>query len=58
MAASGEERFKSRIPIPQHGGYHQMCYTRFTDSQRVGRVIKSMQKLAAKVGLLQYVYYI
>ena len=36
------------IPIPLHGGYHQMCYTRFTDSQRVGRVIKSMQKLATK----------
>ena len=36
------------IPIPLYGGYHQMCYTRFTDSQRVGRVIKSMQKLATK----------
>lgn len=36
------------IPIPLHGGYHQMCYTRFTDSQRVGRVIKNMQKLASK----------
>ena len=54
------------IPIPLHGGYHQMCYTRFTDSQRV---IKSMQKLATKgrfikvmstirhgndIGLMQY----
>ena len=36
------------VPIPQHGGYHQMCYTRFTGLQRVRRVIKSMQKLAAK----------
>ena len=36
------------------------CVTRFTDLQRIGRVIKSMQKLATvlKVGLLKYVYYI
>lgn len=36
------------IPLPRHAGYHQVCYTRFTDSQHVQRVTKSMQKLASK----------
>ena len=32
------------LPIPWNGGFHQTCYSRFTDSQRVQRVIKNVQK--------------
>uniref|UniRef100_UPI00358FE14D uncharacterized protein n=1 Tax=Myxine glutinosa TaxID=7769 RepID=UPI00358FE14D len=32
--------------IPLHGGFHHQCYARFTDSQRVERVMKSMKKKA------------
>jgi hypothetical protein len=32
------------IPIPVCAGFHQICYSRFTDKQRVDRVNISMQK--------------
>ena len=43
------------IPIPVCAGFHQICYSRFTDKQRVERVNNSMQKkvqlaVAASIG--------
>ena len=30
--------------IPSDGEYHKICYTRFTDSQKIVRVLNSMKK--------------
>ncbi|KAJ8049553.1 hypothetical protein HOLleu_02339 [Holothuria leucospilota] len=32
------------LTLPQHGGFYQACYSRFTDSQRVDRVTKRLKK--------------
>ena len=30
--------------IPSDGGYHKICYAMFTDSQKIIRILKSMEK--------------
>lgn len=38
----------AKVRMPTNGGYHRACYNRFTDSQRVRRVLERMKKTSGK----------
>ena len=39
------------MPIPVDAGFHQICYDRFTNKQRIERVTNNMKKREGNLGL-------